>query len=390
MIVSKAFCILLLLVLSLSPALGASTLPSGLDNPLPLRYPELNRAMAPSWLEEGYRATYNALVSTSDTEHGEGIDYGTGSAGNGLAQVDLVALEDGQAATFDQTYVPDSLNAWRIAASGGSVAPEGCGEFWCSPDALRKIPEKADDDLTVQRLPVTVGGKEYQAIRFDFRNENYEVALVYDLDTGVLLYHNFNYSPEFRDAGELAASRGNYGTYELRNLRKIDIPWKDGDGKVPSWLEQGSTLSMQGQSIIQLQGASPYSSPLEVQLSVLQSEDKFAVMKQETYSQDSASSQIRTVSGSAQLLGFWVPQEALALSPGLIDSDPDSGMQISVVDSDSDNLIFEKTNGVDYRALFAYDTDGRLVEIYQEFNPDTSTSSGFSSARVVDLQLVGA
>ncbi|HSD59175.1 MAG TPA: hypothetical protein VLB04_13440, partial [Methanotrichaceae archaeon] len=140
----------------------------------------------------------------------------------------------------------------------------------------------------------------------------------------------------------------------------------------------------------QLQGASPYSSPLEVQLSVLQSEDKFAVLKQETYSQDSTPSQIRTVSGAAQLLGFWVPQEALALSPGLIDSDPDSGMQISVVESDSGNLIFEKTNGIDYRALFAYDADGRLMEIYQEFNPDTSTSSGFSSARVVDLQLVGA
>ncbi len=390
MIVSKAFSILLLLmlILSISPALGASTLPSGLDNPLPLRYPELNRAIAPSWLEEGYRATYNALVSTSDTEHGGGIDYGTGSAGNGLAQVDLVALEDGKAATYTQAYVPDTLNAWKIASSGGSVSPEGYGEFWCSPDVLRNIPEKADDDLTVQRLPMTVGGKEYQAVRFDFKNENYEIALVYDLDTGILLYHTFNYSPEFREAGTLAASRGNYGTYELRNLRKIEIPWED--GKVPSWLRQGSTLNMQGQSIIQLQGTSPYSSPLEVRLSVLQSGDKFAVMTQETYSQDSAPSQIRTVSGVTQLLGFWVPQEALALSPGLIDSDPDTGMQISVIESDSGNLIFEKTNGVDYRALFAYDAKGRLVEIYQEFNPDTTTASGFGSVRVVDLQLVGA
>ncbi len=387
MIVSKAFSILLL-VLSISPALGASTLPSGLDNPLPLRYPELNRAQAPSWLEEGYRATYNALVSTSDTEHGGGIDYGTGSAGNGLAQVDLVALEDGQAATYTQTYVPDTLNAWRVAASGGSVSPEGCCEFWCSPDVLRNIPEKADDDLTVQRLPVTVSGKEYKAIRFDFKDENYELALVYDLDTGVLLYHTLNYSPEFRDAGTLTASRGNYGTYELRNLRKIEIPWKD--GKVPSWLGQGSTLYMQGQSIVQLQGTSPYSSPLEVQLSVLSSEDEFAVMKQDTYSQGSAPTTIRTVSGAAQLLGFWVPQEALALSPGLIDTDPDTGMQISVVESDSGNLIFEKTNGVDYRAFFAYNAKGSLVEIYQEFNPDTTTSSGFSSTKVVDLQRVGA
>lgn len=388
MIVMKAFSILLLMVLSLSPALGASTLPSGLDNPLPLRYLELNRAQAPPWLAEGYRATYNALVSTSDTEHGAGIDYGTGSAGNGLVQVDLVALEAAVAATYTQTYVPDTLNAWRVAASAGSVAPEGCGEFWCGPEVLRKIPEKADDDLVVQRLPVTVGGKDYQAIRFDFRDENFEMALVYDLETGLLLYHSFNYSPQFREAGELAASRGNYGTYELRNLRMMEIPWKE--NSVPSWMAEGSTFGMQGQSILQVQGASPYSSPLEVSINVLDASDRYAVMRQETYSQSSTPTTITTVSGSSQLLGFWVPQEALPYGPGLIDSDPDTGMRISVIESDTGNLIFEKTNGVDYKALFAYDANGRLVEIYQEFNPDTATLTGFSSTKVVDLQLVGA
>lgn len=386
MIVIKAFSILLLMVLSISPALGASTLPSGLDNPLPLRYPELNKAQAPFWLEEGYRATYNALVSTSDTEHGAGIDYGTGSAGNGLAQVDLVALEAAVAATYTQTYVLDTLNAWRVAASSGSVAPEGCGEFWCSPEVLKKIPEKADDDLVVQRLPVTVGGKEYRAIRFDFRDENFEMALVYDLETGILLYHTFNYSPQFREAGEVAASRGNYGTYELRNLRKIEIPWKE--NSVPSWLGEGSTFSMQGQTILQVQGASPYASPQEVTLSVLDVRDRYAVMRQETYSQSSVPTIITTVSGSSQLLGFWVPKEALSYSPGLIDSDPDTGMQISVIESDSGYLIFEKTNGVDYRALFAYDANGRLVEIYNEFNPDVMTASGFGSMRTASLRLV--
>jgi hypothetical protein len=388
MIGIKAFCALLLIVLSISPAFGDSTLPSGLDNPLPLRYPELNRAKAPSWLEEGHRATYNALVSTSDTEHGEGIDYGTGSAGNGLAQVDLVALEDARAATYTQTYVPDTLNAWRVAASSGSVAPEGCGEFWCSPEVLKTIPERADDDLVVQRLPATVGGKEYRAIRFDFRSESYELALVYDLETGLLLYHSFNYSPQFREAGELKASRGNYGTYELRNLRKIEIPWSN--NPVPSWFKKGSTFDMQGQSILQVQGASPYASPLQVSIHVLDTSDRYAVIRQETYSQNSVPSTITTVSGSSQLLGFWVPHEALSYGPQLIDSDPDTGMQIRAIESDTGNLIFEKTNGVDYRALFAYDGDGQLVEIYQEFNPDTATSTGFNSARVVDLQLVGA
>jgi hypothetical protein len=65
-------------------------------------------------------------------------------------------------------------------------------------------------------------------------------------------------------------------------------------------------------------------------------------------------------------------------------------MQISVIESDLGSLIFEKAKGADYRALFAYNANGRLVEIYQEFNPDTATSTGFGGTRVVDLQLVGA
>jgi hypothetical protein len=155
-------------------------------------------------------------------------------------------------------------------------------------------------------------------------------------------------------------------------------------------MAEGSTFGMQGQSIPQVQGASPYSSPLEVSINVLDASDRYAVMRQETYSQSSAPTTITTVSGSSQLLGFWVPQEALSYGPRLIDSDPDTGMQISVIENDSGNLIFEKTNGVDYKALFAYDANGRLVEIYQEFNPDTATLTGNSHTRVVDLQLVGA
>jgi hypothetical protein len=46
------------------------------------------------------------------------------------------------------------------------------------------------------------------------------------------------------------------------------------------------------------------------------------------------------VSGVSQLMGFWVPNEALSISPGLVDSDPDG-------------LIMEKTNNMNYKLAAA-------------------------------------
>ena len=89
------------------------------------------------------------------------------------------------------------------------------------------------------------------------------------------------------------------------------------------------------------------------------------------------------VSGFAQLMGFWVPKEALSLSPGLVDSDPDTGMKVSVIQSGPDGVIMEKTNDVNYKLLALYDANGKLVQTSLE------TYSGTAAAQRDDLQLVG-
>jgi hypothetical protein len=82
------------------------------------------------------------------------------------------------------------------------VAAVGCGDFWCSPSVLKNIPDMANNNgLTVHILPYTDGdGQTYQAIRFDFISNDLRIALVYDLDIGVLLYHTFDYT-SFSPAG---------------------------------------------------------------------------------------------------------------------------------------------------------------------------------------------
>ena len=381
------FCLLFCLLPTL--AWAASTLPSGMENPLPLRYPELATAPAPPMLKEGLRATYNVMASTSETERSENIEWGTGKPGYGLSQVDVVALEGGKAATYTLPYAPDLQGAMRQMAGFGSLPPAGCGDFWCSPAVLGRIAEQASDEFTVQRVTYSLGGENYQAIRFDIRKDTFEMALVYDLDTGLMLYHTVDYTsyttnPQLQTIGASAT----HGMYELRNLRQVNIPWKDGD--VPSWLVPGSALYYQGQTAIQVQGASPTASPISVQVSVLGAQKRYAEVRIDTYTQDGVPAPyINTVSGIAQLLGNWIPPAAIALSPGEIDSDPDTGMVTSLLQSDDNGVVFEKTNQVDFRGLYHYDKSGRLLEMYNEYNPDVITSAGFGSIKIIDVKLVG-
>ena len=230
---------------------------------------------------------------------------------------------------------------------------------------------------------MTVGGKQYQAIRFGFKRDTYELADFYDLDTGILLYRTIDYTSYNANGYTVMGSRATHYMIKLRNLRKVNIPWKD--GRVPDWLSPGDTLSYQGQTMTRTQGAPTMSYQLSVRASVLSAQKKFAEINMIIYSQDPISpSQIKTsqtnsISGVAQLLGYWMPQEAIAaLSPRVIDTDPDTGMQISVVKTDANGVVFEKTNQMDYRALFAYDSSGKLVQTYSECNPTT-----------IVLQLVG-
>lgn len=392
MIGNKAFYMVLLLAVIMpfvaeAAGTSTSTLPSGMENPLPLRYPELLSAPAPSWLDEGLRATYYVIASTPESERTENVEYGTGSAGYGLSQVDVVALEDGNAATFTLPYAPDTQGAMRQMQGFGSVVPEGCGDFWCSPEVLGKVPEQASDEFTVQRLPVNIGGKDYQAIRFDIKSGTFEMALIYDLKTGIMLYHTVDYTSYSSQENEIIGTRGTHAIYEFRNLRKVKIPWNE--GRVPQWLAKGENIGYQGQTSVQVQGASPMVTPMSVQVSVLDVMSRYAKVRLDTYNQDPVPpAYIITVSGISQLMGNWIPPEAIAdLRPGIIDTDPDTNMQTSVVSNDGGTIIFEKTNQVDFRELFAYDSSGKLTEMYYEYNPDVMTATGFGSVKTVTLQL---
>lgn len=383
------FVILILAVCqpSLASDAAVNTMPSGMNNPLPLRYPELANAPAPASIKEGLRATYEMVAASPDTTEGGGLVFESGSSGVGLAQVDVVALEDGTAATWTTAFAPDpTTGAMKKVNFYGSVNPEGCGDFWCNPEVLRKIPERADDDLIVDRGTYDLNGQQYNVIRFYYRSpQGITLGMIYDIDTGIMLHHTADISSSFAtDEGGLT-TRGQNAILRLKNLRQVNIPWKDGN--VPSWAVPGVVMNFQGQHAFwmpQLPDVAPTVSALRVQMAIQAVHERYAEGRQQAYTQEPIQpAYIPIVSGVAQLMGFFVPEEALFFKPGVVDSDPDTGMVVSVLQSGPDGILMEETNNVNYKLTAVYDASGRVVQTSKE------SYSGTATGERDYLQLVG-
>lgn len=181
------------------------TLPSGLNNPLILRYSELADAPAPGLVKEGLRATY----------------------------------------------------------AYGSVSPVGCGDFWCNPSVLRSIPDTVGEDLVVSRGTYELNGQQFNVIRFYITSsQGFVLGMIYDLDTGILLHHTADLASSFAPEDGVIVTRKHSGILTLCNLRQVNIPWTE--GSVPSWAVPGRVLSYQGQHAFwlpQLPDRHPLSAP---------------------------------------------------------------------------------------------------------------------------------
>jgi hypothetical protein len=325
------------------------------------------------------------ITGSPESEIGGGVEFVGGDAGVGLAQVTVVAMEAGKAATWTMAFAPDTtLGAMKRVNSYGSVTPVGCGDFWCNPQVLKTIPERAGDDLTVTRGTFELDGKSYNVIRFNFQSQGIALAMIYDLESGIMLYHTADYSSSLTTDGGGLLRRGQNAILKLVNLRAVDIPWKE--GSVPAWARPGLTLSYQGRHsfwLPQLPDVAPTVSSLGSELVIQAAHSRYAEGRQQTYTQEAIQPPfVPMVSGIAQLLGFWVPVEALSLQPGAVDYDPDTGMTTSILESGPDGVVMEEINGVSYRLTASYDARGMLIQAV------TESYTGTATGQLDELQLV--
>ena len=298
----------------------------------------------------------------------------------------MVALEGGKSVTWTCALVPDPISgAMKPVNYYGSISPVGCGDFWCNPRSLQSLPDRTGADLTVSRGTYDLNGQQFNVIRFDYRSsQGIEMNMIYDLNCGILLHHSGDFASAFADEG-ITVTRKQNAILRLRNLRQVTLPWKE--GRAPSWMVPGLVLNYQGQRsfwLPQLPDVAPEVSALSSSLVIQDVHDRFAEGRQQTHTQDAMQpSSVPMVSGASQLMGFWVPEEAQSLEPGLVDSDPDTGMRVSVIQSGTGGVVMQKTNDVNYRLTALYDSSGRLVQT------STETYSGTAAAQRDDLQLVG-
>ena len=372
-----ALLFLLACPLTLASDAGRMTLPSGMNSPLTIRYPELAQAPAPALIGEGLRATYEMVAGSPEVVTGRGdVAYTKGDYGAGLVQIDVVALEDGQAATWTVSYAPDPVSGGLKKVNFyGSVNPAGCGDFWCNPEVLAAIPDRAGDDLNVDRGEYDLNGQEYDVIRFYSRSQGITLGMIYDLDTGILLHHTADFTSNLPTEEGGMITRGQNAIMRLTNLRQVTIPWNS--GRLPSWAAPGSTLYYQGQHsfwLPQLPDVAPTVSPLNVQIDIQTAHNRFMEGRQQTHTQEAVQPPyVPLVSGLSQLMGIWVPEEALSLPKGTVDSDPDTGMVVSVLKSGPDGLVMQETNNVNYKLTASYDASGRVVQTVSESYTGTAT-----------------
>ena len=360
----SALTLLICLILAAAPsALGLPTLPSGKENPLPILFPELNTKPAPSWVAEGLRATYYATVD-------QGARDGKPQVGDALIQTDVVALEGSFAATSTVSYVRSPLGLFRPLPGGGfgSVVPAGCGDFWCSPEVLAKVPEGDGGDLSVIRGPVEVAGSTFQAVRLEVKRTGIRYAMTYDAETGLLLLHRY----------DILSSDGattETGIISLRNLREVDIPWTGGTS--PNWLRAGQTTSYLGETVFEIPGTVPNPFPVNLRAEVVSVSSESSIIKWTAPGEGGGSIPYYAASGVRQLMGFWLPATALAIDEvGDVDVDPDTGLLISVIQNDRNGIVFRETNGRDYQRLVTYEKGtGKLIGSYEEKLTEAFTST---------------
>ena len=112
------------------------------------------------------------------------------SSGAGFVVFDVLSAEDNRFLSWMTTHLirPDVGNATTITDANGILSGMPTfGDVWFPPPQLAGFADQNEPDLRVLRGPASVGGKTYQALRFQSRGPDGWAQYTYDLDSGLLL-----------------------------------------------------------------------------------------------------------------------------------------------------------------------------------------------------------
>jgi len=238
---------------------------------LPL-VPAAAQVGAPPCIKPGTRLTYFGMTASIPGEYGKlvqddkgnWIDKNTGKryreediGSSGSAAYNVVQVGHvggGVAELSNKLYLLDTATKkCTFASGGGLVGHAGCAaDYWIHPDVLKQVQEVNAQGVRILRMPYTVGGKLYNAIRFQSEDTSGYQARVYDLETGLLIFHASRVqgpsvvTPPIGGSNKVGIGEGSTQivTGWIVEVKDIDVPWKA--AATPNWVAQFRQLSYRG------------------------------------------------------------------------------------------------------------------------------------------------
>lgn len=238
---------------------------------LPL-VPAAAEANSPPCIKAGTRLTYFGMTASIPGEYkklvqddnGQWVDKNTGKRyreedipGSGSAAFNVVQVGHvggGIVHLSTKLYTLDtSIKKCTFAVGGGMVGHAGCAaDYWIHPDVLNQVREVNEQGVRILRMPYSVGGKLYNAIRFQSEDAAGYHARVYDLETGLMIFHGSRvqgqpvYTAPTGGSGRPGVGRGSTQvvTRWIVEVKDIDVAWKG--AAAPKWVEQFRQLSYKG------------------------------------------------------------------------------------------------------------------------------------------------
>jgi hypothetical protein len=292
--------------------------------------------------------------------------------------------------SVEQGLAALKINSWLYSSFTGPLVPinQGAyiglaagGDWYINPVALANLQDRKGGGVAILRMPYTVNGITYNAIRIQQESDKSTFAHIYDLQDGKLLA---TYNSATSAEGTIFA----YAT--LLGVRQMDLPWLG--QSLPQWLQQGTVLRYDGTKSYEAKLAR-YTFPTAVSL-----EMRITGIGQRYYSYSqtgsmSASGFPAQYGGDSQIGGIGQPG-GLALPPTAlatlkksqeIDEDLVTGITVSVKDIVQDatgrNIAVLQAANQAYSAEVTYDADtGTMIAL-------SDSKLGVDTNEYTDLKL---
>jgi hypothetical protein len=351
--------------------------------------PDLRSAPAPGWLKAGMRLSYySAAASVRGARHyytqdpnGNWVDPQTGqkysqgevasASGHGFTQLTVVYVDQSVAVVDSRSYGLTNLNGPLVllSSTGFVGVPGAGGDFWLHPQALAKAVGLRGQGLAVLRMPYTIEGRQFRAIRFESRGETSYASWVFDEDTGILLRSGTS-TQGAPMQGPVAQGDSRGGNTLLtqntvRDAHAINVPWMF--GAAPAWVAQSRLLRFDGKYTMRVPGNPRVSIPFAATFERQFSASSWARYVFRVYSQAENTEVVR-VYGSAQIGGLWISPDAVGqLRAGqVLDNDPITGVVATVSQvtrtSQGVEVVVITEEGSGLRLDYAYDRrDGGML-----------------------------